>query len=101
VIIYRSSSMTTNEEERIQGVLSALLPFRIGARVRIISCDHGIKAGSISEHHDRAGLQPWMVGATGTIHLQNKRGGAEWLVMFDSPRNVTQWWVGHHQIEPL
>lgn len=94
--------MMTNEE-RIQEVLDALLLLRVGTRVRIVSCDHGIRAGQISELLDCSGLQPWMVGATGRIIKRDPRQGAEFLVKFDYPDFILaqQWWVGAHQVEPL
>jgi hypothetical protein len=91
-------------EERVQEVLKALLPLRIGMQVRVIACDHEVHPGSISKLLDCAGLQSWMVGATGKIVSHDKQMGAEWLVKFDVPLGSgfpRQWWVGAHQIEVL
>jgi len=64
--------MRTNEE-RVQKVLDALLPLRIGARVRVVSCDHRVEAGSIASFLHCAGLYPWMVGTTATIVARDTR----------------------------
>ncbi|SRR5258706_13409971 len=97
----RTKKMMTSEE-RVQKVLDALLPLSVGARVRVLSCDHQIEPGSISDRKDCAGLYHWMVGATGTIDkYETGHGGAYWLVKFDKPSSIDRWWVGAHQIELL
>lgn len=95
--------MMTNEK-RVQKVLDALLSLKVGARVRVLACDHKIKPGSISKRVDCAGLEPWMVGATGMIIETNARGGAAWFVRFDKRPDINfprEWWVGTHQVELL
>lgn len=95
-------------EKRVQEVLDALLPMRVGARVRVLPCVHGVAPGSISADLDCAGLYPWMVGATGVISMcsaTHMSRGAVWMVEFDFPHGmdslIHKWWMGRHQIELL